>query len=107
TSRCLGLLGVANRFIDLSPGLDSSPKIPDGGTIGTDSTHGVVDLDVLLDSLDPKVRGDIQSIVRDAATALTPEAAKQTNAGIHLFNPAVAQLTALGRELTHDQAALE
>jgi phospholipid/cholesterol/gamma-HCH transport system substrate-binding protein len=106
TVRSLGLSGVANRFIDLSPGLASSAEIPDGGTIGVDRTRGVVDLDVLLDSLDPKVRGDIQGIVRDAATALTPEAAKQTNAGIHLFNPAVAQLAALGRELTRDQAAL-
>lgn len=106
TIRSLGLSGVANRFVDLSPGLDSSPEIDDGGMIGVDRTRGVVDLDVLLDSLTPKTRRDIQGIVRDAATALTPKAAKQTNAGIHLFNPAVAQLTALGRELTHDQAAL-
>ena len=104
--RSLGLSGVANRFVDLSPGDASLPEIDDGGTIGVDRTAGVVDLDVLLDSLTPKVRGNVQSIVRDAATALTPQAAKQTNAGIHLFNPAVAQLTALGRELTHDQAAL-
>jgi phospholipid/cholesterol/gamma-HCH transport system substrate-binding protein len=104
--RSLGLSGVANRFIDLSPGLASSPKIRDGGVIGVDRTSGVVDLDALLDNLDPKVRGDVQSIVADAARALTPTAAKQTNAGIHLLNPAVSQLTRLGRELTADQAAL-
>ncbi len=107
TIRALGLSGVANRFIDISPGPASAAEIEDGGTIDADHTKGVVDLDVVLNSLDPEVRKDIQGILRDAANALTPKTAKQVNKGIHLLNPAVAQLTNLGAELTRDQRALE
>ena len=104
--RTVGLSGVANRFIDLSPGPETASEIPDGGVLGPDHTRGVVDLDVVLNTADPKVRKDIQGILRDAATALTPKAARQTNAGLEMLNPAVSQVTALGRELTRDEAAL-
>jgi phospholipid/cholesterol/gamma-HCH transport system substrate-binding protein len=66
----------------------------------------VVDLDALLNAVDPAVRRDIQGIVRDAAVALTPRTAEQTNAGLEMLNPALSRLTALGRELTTDEAAL-
>lgn len=106
TIRTVGLSGVANRFIDLSPGPRTTARIPDGGVLGPDQTRGVVDLDAVLNGADPKARKDIQGIVRDAATALTPKAARQTNAGLEALNPAVSQVTALGRELTRDEAAL-
>jgi ABC-type transporter Mla maintaining outer membrane lipid asymmetry permease subunit MlaE len=107
TVRTLGLSGVANRYVDLTPGPPTAAKIPEGGTIDTQDTRGVVDLDVLLDAIDPQVRRDIRGIVRDAATALTPAAAKQTNRGLHYLSPAVSRLTALGSELTRDDAALK
>lgn len=105
--RTASLSGVANRYIDLSPGPPSTGAIPDGGALSPDQTRGIVDLDTVLDSTDPKVRKDIQSIVREAAGALTPKTARQTNAGLHYLNPAVSQVTALGRELTRDEAALQ
>jgi phospholipid/cholesterol/gamma-HCH transport system substrate-binding protein len=104
--RTVGLSGVANRFIDLSPGPETASSIPDGGVLTPDHTRGVVDLDAVLNGADPKVRRDIQGIVREAATALTPKAARQTNAGLEALNPAISQVTALGRELTRDEAAL-
>ena len=104
--RTVGLSGVANRFIDLSPGPESASAIPDGGVLAPDHTRGVVDFDAVLNGADPRVRRDIQGIVRDLATALTPKAARQTNAGLEALNPAISQVTALGRELTRDEAAL-
>ena len=104
--RTVGLSGVANRFIDLSPGPESASAIPDGGVLSPDHTRGVVDLDAVLNGADPEVRKDIQGIVREAAGALTPKAARQTNQGLEALNPAISQVTALGRELTRDEAAL-
>ena len=104
--RSIGLSGVANRFVDLVPGPPSTAEIPDGGVLPTTHTRGVVDLDALLNAVDPAVRRDIQGIVRDAAVALTPRTAEQTNAGLEMLNPALSRLTALGRELTRDEAAL-
>jgi ABC-type transporter Mla subunit MlaD len=65
-----------------------------------------VDLDALLDSLDGKARHDIRTIFAQVAAANSPRVARQFNAGIHLANPAISQLTALGRELTSDEVAL-
>lgn len=104
--RSIGLSGVANRFVDLSPGPASAPRMADGSTIPMTRTRGIVDLDSLMNALDEKVRADIRSIVTDAATALTPTSAKQVNAGLEMLNPAVSRLTALGREITRDEQAL-
>ena len=104
--RSIGLSGVANRFVDLVPGPPSTAEIPDGGVVPTTHTRGVVDLDALLNAVDPAVRRDIQGIVRDAAVALTPKTAEQVNGGFEMLNPALSRLTALGRELTTDEAAL-
>jgi phospholipid/cholesterol/gamma-HCH transport system substrate-binding protein len=104
--RTIGLSGVANRFVDLAPGPPTTREIDDGGVIPTTRTRGVVDLDALMNTVTPEVRKDIRTFVREMAVALTPTTAKQVNGGLEMLNPAVSRLTALGRELTRDEAAL-
>ncbi len=106
TIRTAGLSGVANRFVELTPGPPSTAEIPDGGVLPPEQTRGVVDLDAVLNAFDPALRRDFRSIVRDASVALTATTARQTNEGLKFLNPAVGQLTELGRELTRDEAAL-
>lgn len=106
TVRALGLSGVANRFVDIAPGPPSTRELPEGGTIGLDNTRGVVDLDVLLNGVDEDVRADVRSIIGDLAGAFTPKGARQVNDGLGVLNPAISQVTELGRELTADEAAL-
>jgi phospholipid/cholesterol/gamma-HCH transport system substrate-binding protein len=104
--RSIGLSGVANRFVNLEPGPPTTAEIPDGGVLGLQSTRALVDLDAVLNAVDPDVRRDIRGIVRDAASALDPRTARQANAGLELLNPALSRLTELGSQLNADQAAL-
>src|SRR5262249_12664645 len=61
--RAVGLSSIANRFVELSPGPPNTAKIPNGGTLPASQTRGIVDLDVLLNSMTPTVRGQVQDIV--------------------------------------------
>jgi phospholipid/cholesterol/gamma-HCH transport system substrate-binding protein len=104
--RAVGLSSIANRFVDLSPGPPNTPEIPDGGTLPASQTRGIVDLDVLLNSMTPTVRRQVQDIVGQAAEASRAPAARQMNAGLAYLNPALSQTAALGREVLSDQTAI-
>src|SRR5882672_10302187 len=51
--RATSLSGIANRYIALTPGPNSGPKLPDGATLQADKTTSIVDLDQLFNTLDP------------------------------------------------------
>ncbi|MCW3065219.1 MAG: hypothetical protein JWN32_2391 [Solirubrobacterales bacterium] len=103
--RAVGLASVANRFVEITPGPGSGAKIGSGGSLSTTETRGIVDLDVLLDELDPKTRANLQTILKNGADAFTY--AKQANQAFGYLNPALSQTAALGQEVVHDQAALQ
>jgi phospholipid/cholesterol/gamma-HCH transport system substrate-binding protein len=107
TIRTVGLASVTNRVVALEPGPATTPKLPDGGLLPTSQTRGVVDLDMLLDAVDPTVRKRLKTIVHQAAKAFAKPAPEQVNQTLLYLNPALSQTAALGRELVADQAALE
>lgn len=67
TIRLYSLSGVANRFVALQPGPNSSPEIPDGGVIPLDDTEAPVDLDQLFNSFTPKVTKGLQGFIKGSA----------------------------------------
>jgi len=107
TIRTVGLASVTNRIVELSPGPSTTAKIPDGGLLPTSQTRGVVDLDMLLDSVDPTVRQRLKTVIRQAAKAFAKPAPQQVNQTLLYLNPALSQTAALGREIVADQAAFE
>lgn len=104
--RTVGLTGVANRFVELTPGPSTGEEIQDGGTLSTAETRGIVDLDVLLDAFDPKSRQRLQRIIRNGSKVFQGRA-QAANEGLQYLNPALFQSAQLAEELVHDRKALE
>ena len=105
--RTVGLAAITNRFILLDPGPPNAPAIRSGSVLPPTQTRGIVDLDMLLNAVDPTVRGHLRTVVRQAATAFAKPADTQTNEGLLYLNPGLSQTAALGRELVADQHAFE
>jgi phospholipid/cholesterol/gamma-HCH transport system substrate-binding protein len=101
----LSLTGVANRFVGLTPG--AGAPIKSGGTLPVTQTHGIVDLDAVLDSFTPQVRTQLQQILRSGAYLVSSPAASQFNQATPYFNPALSQTTQLASEIVSDHFALE
>jgi phospholipid/cholesterol/gamma-HCH transport system substrate-binding protein len=105
TLRATSLSGIANRYLALEPGRNDEPQIPDGGEIPAEDGHEAVDLDQVLNTLDPETQHDVQAFVRNSGDAF--DAARQANAGLEALNPALSQSAATFRALMRDEAALE
>ena len=106
TIRNPSLTSVAGRYVALFPGPNDEPEIPDDGEIPTADTQEIVDLDQLLNSLDPRTVAALSQFVRgssDAAHGRGDELA----AAIESLNPSLSRGAATLGELTRDQAARE
>ncbi len=102
--RASSLSGIANRYVELTPGPNSAAKIADGGQISADRTQAPVDLDQLFNTLDPKTRKGLQDIIQGGATQY---AGRTTEAGkaLEYFNPALSTSSRVTRELVLDRTA--
>jgi phospholipid/cholesterol/gamma-HCH transport system substrate-binding protein len=107
TVRSTSLSGIANRYVALQPGPAGEPEIADGGAIPSTGVHGEVDLDEVLNTLDPTTQDDLRTVVRELGGAFDGQAGRDLNAGLHALNPALSQAGLTEAEVLRDQARFE
>ncbi len=104
--RATSLSGIANRYIALTPGPQSNPKLEDGALLGTEATQTPVDLDQLFDTVDPKTRKALQQVIQGSATQYDG-VGKEANKGAKYFSPALSTTARLVNELVRDQTTFK
>ena len=107
TVRSTSLSGISSRYIALQPGPDDGPEIGDGGSIPAEGVQGEVDLDEVLNTLDPSVQKDLRVAVRQLGGAFDGPAGKDLNSGLDALNPALSQTGLTEQEILRDQATFE
>jgi phospholipid/cholesterol/gamma-HCH transport system substrate-binding protein len=103
--RLASQVGIANRYIAVTPGDVRAPALDDGAALSTSYTHGVVDIDETLDDFKPKVRRDLRRVLQGSEAAIdgvVPEA----QASIEYAAPALAQSDVTFGELAANPPAL-
>src|SRR4051812_13215577 len=69
TIRNPSLTSIAGRYVALTLGPNDAPEIPDGGEIPNQDTNEIVDLDQVLDALDPHTVAALSQVVHGSADA--------------------------------------
>jgi phospholipid/cholesterol/gamma-HCH transport system substrate-binding protein len=103
--RLASQVGIANRYIELTPGDVRAPALGDGAALNTNYTRGVVDVDETLDDFKPKVRKDLQTVLQGSEQAIDG-VVPQAQQSIEYAAPALAQSDLTLGELVGNPPAL-
>ncbi len=105
--RTPALVGIANRYIALSPGPNSAPEIADGGEIPADRAKPAIDLDQIVNAFDARAQRDLRTLVRRGGDIFGKDSAGALNAGLHALNPALSQTDATLSQVVREEKAFE
>lgn len=103
--RATSLSGVANHYLSISPGPNSSPALEEGTTLGLASTTTPVDIDQLFNSFPPKVREGLQNFIKGNGQIYAGRG-KEANESYKYFGTALNRATAFASELNADEGLL-
>jgi phospholipid/cholesterol/gamma-HCH transport system substrate-binding protein len=106
TVRASGIATVTGRYVDISPGPSFRPALRDGGAIDVDHTRSIVDIDQLLNALDPATRKSLRKTIHGFSVWYAGRA-RQANQAAHYFPAALQSATRLFDELGRDSGTLE
>jgi phospholipid/cholesterol/gamma-HCH transport system substrate-binding protein len=101
TIRWQGLVGTANRFVDISPAPNFQDELADGATIQGDKTKSIVEIDQLFNTFTPKTRDGLDHFIQGFADWYAGQEGN-ANKAARYFPPALAQASKLFRELNRD-----
>jgi phospholipid/cholesterol/gamma-HCH transport system substrate-binding protein len=105
TIRATSLSGVANHYVSISPGPNSSPALEDGSELGLASTQTPVDIDQFFNTFPPKVRQGLANFIKGNAEIYSGQG-KKGNDAYKYFGTALNRTGAFARELNADQRLL-
>jgi phospholipid/cholesterol/gamma-HCH transport system substrate-binding protein len=107
TIRAVGLAGVTNHYVELSPGPGNGPSLPDGGVLPETQTTGIVSLDQILDTFDPEVRASLQQLIGRSAEIYAGSGSRYLNQMLARLSPALQAVNGVTSQLSSDQADLQ
>jgi phospholipid/cholesterol/gamma-HCH transport system substrate-binding protein len=103
--RATSLSGVANHYVSISPGPNSSPALEEGATLGLSATTTPVDIDQLFNSFPPKVLEGLQNFIKGNGQIYAGRG-KEANESYKYFGTALNRATAVASELNADEQLL-
>ena len=106
TVRWQGLVGTANRFVDISPAPNFKPELDDGATIQGDQTRSIVEIDQLFNTFTPKTRDGLDHFIQGFADWYAGQE-ENANTSAKYFPPTLAQASKLFRELNRDSETFQ
>jgi len=104
--RATSLSGVANHYVSISPGPNSSPALGEGAEIGLGSTTTPIDIDQLFNTFPPPVRKGLSNFIKGNA-AIYAGQGPAANDAYKYFGPALNRTDAFVKELNADQRLLQ
>jgi phospholipid/cholesterol/gamma-HCH transport system substrate-binding protein len=104
--RWQGLIGTANRYVDISPAPNFKAELEDGATIQGDKTKSIVEIDQFFNTFTPKTRDGLEHFIKGFADWYAGKETK-ANASAKYFPPALSQATKLFNELNRDSEQFE
>lgn len=93
---------VANRYVMIVPGPNNRPALPNGATLPTSETKGLVDLDQIFNALNPRTRKGLANVIEGFAEQYSGVEA-QANSDTEYFGPALNAVSHVFSELAADQ----
>jgi phospholipid/cholesterol/gamma-HCH transport system substrate-binding protein len=104
--RATSLSGVANHYVSISPGPNSSPALDEGAELGLASTTTPVDLDQFFNTFPPSVRRGLGNFIKGNAAIYSGQG-PAANDAFKYFGPVLNRTDAFVKELNADQRLLE
>jgi phospholipid/cholesterol/gamma-HCH transport system substrate-binding protein len=104
--RATSLSGVANHYVSISPGPNSSPALGEGAELGLASTTTPVDIDQFFNTFPPAVRKGLSDFIKGNAAIYSGQGENANNA-YKYFGPALNRVGAFAGELNADQRLFE
>jgi phospholipid/cholesterol/gamma-HCH transport system substrate-binding protein len=100
--RATSLSGVANHYVSISPGPNSSPALDEGAEIGLGSTTTPIDIDQFFNTFPPSVRKGLSDFIKGNSEIYAGQG-PAANDAYKYFGPALNRTDAFVRELNADQ----
>ncbi|HSS32272.1 MAG TPA: MlaD family protein [Solirubrobacterales bacterium] len=104
--RATSLSGVANHYVSISPGPNSSPALDEGAELGLSATTTPVDIDQFFNTFPPPVRKGLANFIKGNASIYSGQG-EAANDAYKYFGPALNRTSAFAGELNADQRLFE